>query len=103
MGSQKTYKCLSCGLTSLVSGGPDRNMSCFTETVWCNDCKLLQDVRSKYVKNNDLSYEFEVEEVDLECYSCKSEDVKPWQIGQPCPACGGIIQEDPHGIRCLSD
>jgi len=78
MGQHVRFRCRNCDLEADVSGGPDRGLYTETRTVWCDICKLLQDV--------------EVQDASpFECGKCKSNQVMLWQANQPCPACAGAL------------
>ncbi len=105
MGRSNTFKCSSCGLTAVVSGGPDRGMSFFTETVWCGECRLLQDVTVKKTKVRFQQNVAPKNMIDVrpKCSKCKSENVTIWHKDQACPVCSGKVSVDPNGECDLWD
>ena len=103
MGHHATYKCKKCGLSATVSGGADRGMRAFTQTIWCGECKVLQDA---VTRRTDSAYGRKSgawHDVPLRCSQCESEKVQKWQREQPCPACGGQIKVDPKGHLIMWD
>jgi len=43
MGRSYAYECSKCGFQAKVSGGPDRGVMVWVQTIGCRDCKKLYD------------------------------------------------------------
>ena len=97
MGHLHGFICTKCGLTALVSGEEDCGFFCNTQTVWCVECNLLQDVSIGYLENNQMHH------VTPCCEKCGNEEISIWNEEMPCPFCGGIITRDPDGGDILWD
>jgi hypothetical protein len=101
MGWSQGYRCDSCGLHAVVSGGKDRGFYVETETRYCPHCQKLDDISlSLWCKEllPELLPESRIEwllqrerEFGL-CPSCKRPGGRPWVAGSPCPKCGGSVQ-----------
>ncbi|EJC1212004.1 hypothetical protein MX350_004524 [Vibrio parahaemolyticus] len=81
------YKCTSCGLTGLVSGGRDALMSGPTQTYYSPEADELIDELLPGFPHLDLDCKEPVE----------SHKLIPWSKGEPCPKCGGLIELDIDG------
>jgi len=104
VGHSQTYQCKKCGFSATVSGGSDRGMRVFMQTVWCGECRLLQDVATRRTDSADYDDPQSAwHDVPLHCSECESESVEKWQRAQPCPACGGSIEIDPKGKLLMWD
>jgi hypothetical protein len=97
MGERYQFKCERCGLSAVVSGGPDSGFLTETKTVFCRTCGILQDIVT-WVNEDDLKLmppsardEFKVTNT---CGECKSADLVDWGKGGACPKCGGSIQKN---------
>jgi transcription elongation factor Elf1 len=97
MGFLKTFKCQSCGLSELVSGGSDCTEIVNTKTVWCDNCHTLQDAE---VSRDDSG---KWHKCTPFCWNCKNEKVQPWKQGEPCPKCGGALVVATGGDIIISD
>ena len=93
MGSQSEFKCDKCGYIAHVSGGPDRGMVAFVETMVCADCKELVDVLVAIegpdgpVKDPSRAEDFD------RCPECRGKSVTSWPKERPCPKCGGHVSQ----------
>lgn len=95
MGRRATYLCKQCGLSAAVSGGADRGMRAFSQTIWCDHCKKLQDAATRLCDSDIYDGPESVwREIAVRCGICRSEAVQKWGRGQPCPACGGALDVD---------
>jgi len=48
MGRSYAYECTRCGYRAKVSGGADRGVVAFVQTVLCRDCKELYDAVTRF-------------------------------------------------------
>jgi len=92
MGQTFRFRCTRCGLTSDVSGGPDRGMIAHTQTMWCGECKTLQDVEigSEFFSEEDSQ---NARNGNFRCYSCGGISLSEWRAGNPCPDCSGNLRD----------
>jgi hypothetical protein len=96
MGQTLRFRCNSCHYTADVSGGKDRGFITFKETMWCADCRRLQDVvvgRLAPASELDVLKDAEdvLEDVEAKCSSGHLHALRPWTKGEPCPNCGGSL------------
>lgn len=101
MGFRQGYRCESCGLYALVSGGKDMGFYVATETRFCPHCHTLDDVSVSLwdremlpdlLPPSRVNGLLEAEEEFGLCPSCKRPGGLPWVAGNPCPKCGGNVQ-----------
>ena len=91
MGSLFEFKCKKCGYSTQVSGGRDRGMMAYVETMVCADCKELVDVLVAIEgPDGPVKDPSRAEDYDR-CPECRGKSVMSWREGQPCPKCGGPI------------
>ena len=91
MGSSFEFKCDKCGYSACVSGGPDRGMVAYVETMVCLDCKELVDVLVA-IEGRDGPVRDPSREEDFDrCPQCGGKSVTSWPKGRPCPKCGGPV------------
>ena len=93
MGSRSTYRCSGCGYAAEVSGEPDGGFMACTRTVYCMDCKSLQDVVTATRKDDIPEDPFKPVR-NPRCASCGSRKIKGWTAGDPCPKCQGRMLRD---------
>lgn len=83
-----------------VSGGADRGFYVETQSVWCQKCFVLQDVKVGEDKSESqyppLVQHFTA--VKPVCSLCSSQEVLPWQHGQPCPKCSDVVARSKEPI-----
>ena len=97
MGQIKTFHCKKCGLDADVSGGDDRGFHIATRTMFCMQCKVLYDVLMGNTEDwtNPVTEADRVSPEDIgKCPKCRSIELTPWKSGEPCPRCGGAVEED---------
>jgi hypothetical protein len=85
MGQVFGFRCRICGYEAQVSGGPDVGMTCLTQTVSCNDCCQLFDVR---VWDTPWDQRSKKTVRKVPCPKCGASTLKPWDHPGPCPRCG---------------
>ncbi len=95
MGVHNAFACEACGLTAVASGGPGRGTVVQVLTAWCRDCEALSDVRVGFGDDAPTPLE------EVECPRCEGGHPSVWAAGDPCPRCGGVIQD--HGAVALWD
>lgn len=74
--------CLQCGLQALTIPGPSQLWLTPYHTRYCPHCERLHHTP----------------EDETHCPQHGIYQVR-WQLGQPCPRCGGVLQIDPHGLQ----
>ena len=108
MGVMSDLECSQCGLQAkLMQGG---GFYAFTDTVWCGACRLLQSVVKSHLeghggdscilcneaaKNRNaggVPEEKVWHDSVLKCSDCDSEKVQKWNLKDPCPSCGGAVE-----------
>lgn len=101
MGSLYHFRCQQCDYHAEVSGGDDFGFFVKTRTVYCPTCRELRDINVEYQGKRlmtpaDLD---ELREEDLgHCQECGRSDVVNWLAGDPCPRCGGSVNNE--GVAC---
>lgn len=88
MGHRFQFTCSGCGLSAMVSGGPDAGFCSVTDTYYCRTCGTLQDVVTCWHPEDDSGNDSTPIPT---CDRCGSLDLFTWQEGSPCPACKGIV------------
>ena len=88
MGSLYKFTCSECNYNAEVSGGRDRGMLGFSETVMCLDCKNLSDVGTSKVVDCTADGREIFQSLTGKCRHCGSTNITPWD-GKTCPQCGG--------------
>jgi hypothetical protein len=101
MGRRYKFRCRQCQHTANVSGGEDRGRAVKTQTMWCEDCKSLKDVIVGRLASPEPLEDDEWESSQAQCSSCGSDALRPWARGEPCPNCGGTIED--RGVFMLWD
>lgn len=83
MGTRCDYSCDACGYRARVSGGMDRGLMAFVETMQCKKCKQLSDVIFAEVASDG-----EATFITPCCAECGSTKLTPWSEPHLCPKCG---------------
>jgi len=78
MGSTSLFRCQQCGYHAEVSGGEDRGIRSRTRTVFCHNCRELTDIDHESSR----------------CLGCRSRRVTDWVADDPCPRCGGVVDDE---------
>jgi hypothetical protein len=47
MGRSYAYECSKCGFQAIISGGADRGVMAWVQTIACRDCKKLYDALTR--------------------------------------------------------
>lgn len=104
MGTLSTHRCTSCGLSGVVSWGPDVGFFASTDTFYCTGCELLQDIQTGLTpwaaSKAPRGSRFLEPPPPVACKQCHvgldSTDPARRLIKldkkAPCPRCGGQIQ-----------
>lgn len=88
MGESHELKCRVCGYSTTVSGGEDVGWNHETATIICHTCGTLQDaVTSKFDAKGIRKVRA------IRCKRSKEHSVSPWRTGDPCPKCGGTLED----------
>ena len=92
MGILYEYQCTGCGHQAEVAGGEDRGFFLRVQTAYCRTCRSLVDVPVGFATDHALSPEDVAAVVLDRCETCRGSDIEPWSEGEPCPRCGGFVQ-----------
>jgi hypothetical protein len=90
VGGQYRYKCMNCGYSAVVGGGPDIGFTVKTQTGYCSTCQKLVDYVTE-VWSPDGETEKRV--IIGACPFCRNNVQHDWNDGDPCPRCGGEFGE----------
>lgn len=85
---QVDYKCVGCGATATVSGGPSSSARRHTVTAGCQTCGQLDDVVVATMEETVIGDGDPMPP----CRSCGSAATARWVEGDPCPRCGSAVQ-----------
>ena len=97
MGMLYRFVCAACGYTAEVSGGEDAGMRSGTTTIACEQCRKLYDV----VIEKKTSDGTEFKQCAPRCPKSARHPFRIWTNGDPCPRCGGIMEN--QGMTILWD
>jgi DNA-directed RNA polymerase subunit RPC12/RpoP len=86
MGTLHEYICADCGYRVMVSGGNDVGLAARTATIYCEDCRELQDVATSYEPWEDR------ETFPPRCKVAASHTIRRWNDLDPCPRCGDAME-----------
>ena len=87
-----------CSLYAIVAGGDARAGISSIQTVWCPECKVLQDI----VTATEAPESGEITRYPIRCDVCGTTDAVVWKRGQPCPNCGGQVIMKAGGDAVIS-
>ena len=94
MGSLYHFRCRECDYHAEVSGGEDFGFYVKTRTEFCPTCRKLRDINVEYWSKDLMTprEQAELNDDDLGCcLVCGNHDVTAWSAGNPCPRCGGSM------------
>lgn len=95
MGTHYLFRCDRCGMAVEISGGPDRGIFIRTDTMYCLSCHLLVDVSVGHCDDApkvSRVHETREDEGLGRCPKCLGSRLTQWRSGEPCPLCGGRIE-----------
>ena len=92
MGIRYEFKCQTCRMTAMVSGGDDQGNIAATRTMYCWTCATLRDVVTGYADEPGTSWPGAEEHRFGECEACGGDVLSPWLRGDACPRCGGLVE-----------
>jgi hypothetical protein len=102
MGALRQFTCNQCGYSAEVSGGADRGFVAKTLTVVCRICQEISDVSVGQWPDPDASSRGQVPtRITPRCPRRSSHPVQPWTPVDPCPKCGGRMEN--KGMTVLWD
>ena len=89
MGATFRFRCTACRYYADVGGGDDAGEQCEKTTIECVECHALRDVvtRSWFGGRSDR------DERTIRCSRRASHAIRRWRRGDPCPKCGGALNE----------
>ncbi len=77
MGRSYWFECSRCGYRARVSGGPDRGLELFVQTVLCRECKELYDAVIKIRGPDELAVRLRAQASGLSRRALKAQARRP--------------------------
>lgn len=97
MGSTYRFHCRQCDYGADVSGGPDIGFVVKTQTVFCPSCRELRDISIEYCGESRSAPTDHAKASDDAlgcCWECGARELTDWTAGDPCPRCGGEMNNE---------
>lgn len=95
MGCSYLFRCTRCRRKAQVSGGYDGGLTCAVQTMYCLNCKTVQDI--VVAQWPDYHLEEQTPVPPSPCRRCKGTEYAEWNAGDPCPNCGGNMNAKVEG------